>query len=273
MVMLIFLSTLLIIAIIFIIKDLRKLVKHTNTLTLSTDTLSIGKDSFRLEEIEKINMVDVRYISFDPYYGVTLTLKNGLTKFIPGEQYYSNDTELFKALDTLSQPANTPIQESATLPLEKEELISKQRQKGFYSFNFFTSINVLFLPIIAISLSGIHKYIDSPLALFFLAVAAVIYFTAMNTSYYFDIDGYWLSIRNKLLFGYSKNYDLDEIKSALIYTEGAGRNSREGIRIITHDYKSKFYSCNGFRKKKWNALAETLRANGVEVVNKFETEN
>lgn len=282
-----------------LIKSLLALLRVTSSIILNGDCVKIGNDIFTFSEIKQIKTIYLDSVFYECFYGASIILSNGETRFLLGEQFYKNDSILLKELESINQhyfstsesvaslgtqnsnAADTDI--NTSLPLEKNHSegkinevqpinVGKQKEE-YFDFNIFTSItHLLLLAIFIISLSTAFKHIGSPgIVSFSLVLAVIIYYLVAQDSFHFVLDGHTLQIKNKLLFGYSKTFILTDIKGVATYTKGLGRSSRYGIRIISKDYKSTFFASNTLPTKKWKKLRETLRNNGIVVIDQWET--
>lgn len=297
-VMLVFASILIFICTGFMIKTFPKFLKATSSITLSNDGIKIGDDIISFSEIDEIKTIDIGSVSNEYFYGASIILLNGETKFIMGEQFYKNESIIFKELESINQhhflknenisskineDQNTVEGTTPLFSLEETDSEGKtyntqsqnseiQKDK-YFGFNIFNLIIYLsYLSIIIISVLGIFKYISSPgIALYFLVLLIVIYYVAARESFHFIIDSHTLQIKNKLLFGYSKTYVLKDIQGIVIYWKNSGRTNQYRMIVTLNDYTSTSFSSDEFRKKQWIKLGKALRNSGVTVVNYWET--
>lgn len=241
-----------------VIKSLAVFLKMTRPITLTRNSITIGNDVFVFSEIKQIETIAFVVVFYEYFYGASITLLNGDIRYVLGEQFYENDAMLFQELERIN-PENLQVHIS-----NNEGIIAEEN----FDFNIYLStLFLLSIAILLISAAGIFKYDTSSwIILFFLGLSVSIYFLAVRTAYYFILDGTFLHIKNKLLFGYSKTFILADIKGSIIYQKGFGKGARLGIRIISKDYRSVFFASE-LSQKKWSKLGEALRKAGVTVVN------
>jgi len=252
------------------IKWLQSFLKDTKPIILNSNSISIGSDVIPFSEIKGIKTIDIGYIDYERFYGASINLLNGKTKFI-AEQFYEEAPALFQTLENISQH-HFPENEFKT---EGQQFNHETEKEERFDFNIFTSIeHLLTLSLLLIVLFGLFKflfYADHPVyyTYFLLALSIIIYYLNIRFSYYFVIDSHNFEIRNKFLFSFSKVYRLSEIKAAIIHTQGMGRSIQFGIRIVMKNYQTFYFASNAFNKKKWQSLSETLHRRGIHVQNKI----
>lgn len=297
-VMLIFICILFFIFTGFLIKSIQEFLTATRPITLTNEGIEIGDAIFTFSAIGQIKTIVLGNISYESFYGASIILLNGEEKFILGEGFYKNDAILFKELENINQhrfatdegtlsqineSQNSTSTTATLLPFEKKDIEretndaqhqnTKIQEEEYFDVNIFTSITYLLsLIIVIISLSGIYKYIASPeISLFFLGMLVCIYYVAARESFHFIITNHTIQIKNKLLFGYSKTFILNDIRGIATYHKNSGRTNQYRTRIIFKDYKSISFSSIEFRKKQWLKFGQALRSAGVAVISNWET--
>lgn len=252
------------------IKWLQAFLKTTKPIIFNFDSIAIGSDIIPFSEIEGIKTIDIGYIADERFYGASIHLLNGKTRFI-AEQLYEEAPALFQTLENINQHHFSGNEYKNESPQLNHETEKEER----FGFNIFTSIeHLLTLSLLLMVLFGLFKflfYAEYPVyyTYFLLALSIIIYYLNIRFSYYFVINSHNFEIRNKFLFGFSKVYRLNEIKAAIIHTQRMGRSIQFGIRIVMNDYQTFYFASNAFNKKKWRLLSETLHKRGIHVQNKI----
>ncbi|MFB5945603.1 hypothetical protein [Albibacterium profundi] len=253
----------------FLIKGLQALYKTTKPITFRADRITIGNDIISLSEISRIKVMDIGRITYESFYGATIYLLNGETKFIP-EIFYDQSSLLFQRLEKLKREHLVENTEDDEVPqLSQEETVTDR-----FDFNILTSFDhLLFLSLLIMLLFGVVRITFNPaypwyFASFFLLTCLFIYYFISKISYYFVLDDHHIEIRNRFPFRSSKVFKLNEIKGIILHPLGFGRNMRYGTRVVLSNYKS-YYFASPFTNKKWRSLAEVLRKRGLLVENRI----
>lgn len=253
----------------FLIKGLQALYKTTRPITFRADRITVGNDIIPLSEISRIKVMDISRIAYESFYGVTIHLSNGETKFIP-ETFYDQSSLLFQRLEKLKREHLVENTEDDEVPQLSQEETATDR----FDFSIFTSFDhLLFLPLLVILLFGFVRITFNPAypwysAPLFLLISLFIYYFISKISYYFVIDDHHIEIRNRFPFRSSKVFKLNEIKGIILHPLGFGRNMRYGARVVLDNYQS-YYFASPFTNKKWRSLAEALRKRGLLVENRI----
>lgn|GEM_PF-6383477 len=255
----------------FFVKWRRATMKATQPIVFDAEQITIGKDIIPFSKIERIKIIDIGRIFYERFYGATIYLLNGTSRFI-AEQYYEEAPMLFQTLENIDQQHVNKNGYTG----EKQQVNAETEQEEIFDFNVFTSIqHLLNLGLLIMALVGLFKFLffntEQPayIIYFFLAVSIVAYYLNSRISYYFVVDKHQLEIRNKFLFGFLRVYPLNEIKGTLIHPHGMGRNIRFGMRIVTNDYQTFYYASNAFSKGKWRSLTQALQKRGIAVQNRL----
>lgn len=252
----------------FFFKWLQISFRKTKSIIFHSDSITIGEETISHSKIVSVKIMDVDKIAYEPFYGASIYLANGEVKFI-AEQFYNQSSLLFQRLERLRKD-HFPKEVEIDIPLNQ-----KVEEVERFNFKYYSSIeHILSLALLSMILFGIIKFILYPVHPVSFTYAMVllgilIYYLIGRTSYYFIIDNHNLEIRNKLFFGFSRVYRLNEIKGILLHTRGMGRSMQFGLRIVMNDYRTHFFAANTYRKSKWQALANALRKRGTYVENKI----
>lgn len=253
----------------FVIKGLQALLKQTKPITFHADRITIGNDIILLSELSSVKVMNIDRIAYEPFYGATIYLSNGETKFIP-ETFYDQSSLLFKRLGKLSQERLFENPEDNDVKPSDQETRTTDR----FDFNILTSFDhLLFLGLIIVLLFAAIKVMFHPFypwypTPFLLLFSVLIYYLVGKISYCLIIDDEHIEIRNKLLSRSSKAFKLNEIKGIIIHQQGVSRSMRYGTRIVLNNYKS-YYFASPFTNKKWQSLAKSLQKRGLYVENRI----
>lgn len=190
-----------------------------------------------------------------------MLLKSGKQVFILGDGYLRNDDKLFQALCAFNLSFPTSVQ--------KEQCEPEGIPRETFSFHLLNSIeHVVYLMALFLGVFAAYSFAGRVEVLFFIPFLVVLYYLIMGVSYYFILSEDQIVVKNKIRTNYSKAYELKGVQGVMVYQKRSGTSSRQGLRIINDDFKTAFYSSNGFSLKKWNALTHSLKLREVEVFSK-----
>jgi hypothetical protein len=135
-----------------------------------------------------------------------------------------------------------------------------------YSGNSFTSFNTLLIVGMAIFfLIIINVEMKRKVPIIFpILIMSLLYIGFGIQMYFFEIKEQKLLIRNHYFPWIKTEYDLNNIEE--VSKESPYRRS-DGLRIITYEFKSKFFGAGSLRTGNWKELFEDLTALGIKTNN------
>jgi len=240
--------------------------KNAPKIVLTDDLISVGKKTYALSEITKLELTgkrNFRYLFYFPMEATTLYFADG-TLLVLFDDMYENAWEIKSGLEqrVLTRRRLTIVD---TGPISRAEL----QGAPFETFknNQFLSLRGLLLWgfigfTILITLAG--KKPQNAGLLFLLMF--ILFWFALHSwlmNYFMVSDRYFL-VRSHIYFWKRKAYRLTDIREIVFETRNKMPNC---LRVITWDFKSRLYPAGTLWDKTWLRLKESLESHDIKVRN------
>ncbi|KMQ68663.1 hypothetical protein [Chryseobacterium koreense] len=241
--------------------------KNSPKIILDKQTIKIGDDSFNLKDVKDITLtgkMPFKFIISFPMEGTAILFNDGTEKIL-FDDMYSNSSEIKLFLERVvikKQDFNhDSIKEISkdAIGFENEETFKGNQFTSLRGISLWGLIG--FLTFLLISKSP-----SPPLGLliFFGAFGTFWFVLHSWLMHYFGLTKDYLIVRNHNFFWKVKIYRLADIREVVYETQ---RKQPNCMRIITNDFRSKFYPAGTLRDKTWLDLKDKLEAKGVTVRN------
>lgn len=235
-------------------------IKHGREIFIDRKTIAFNKQQFSINSIKEITFSGKHYFMLSRAEGIKIYFKNGEVKYIFD---LFNNYHLFKQYlkhITTSNDSFNPYIVKSTKGVNPEYLNS---YKGIFLLSFRGLIFItLCAPMLFISVSKN----DFSAVIFSIAISTLLYFVIGTNVYYFGLNNYYLVVNNHLLFWIKHIYYLHDISEVVYETQGKQPNC---IRIITKDYKSKYYGAGTLNNNTLRSLKKQLEKQGIPVRNEI----
>ncbi len=202
---------------------------------------------FYLFKNKQFHITDIERVRLQNSYGdsvMKLTLSNGEFVLFEEESYL----DLWKVKKILERKIRPKDKKSKIL-----KRVENIKIKGSV-FNFASLFLVLIVFMFFLLLFEGNGIIG---VVFSLILLGVIFLFGLFF-FYFAVENQKLIIKNHMFFWYKKEYDLNEILDLKKETRQA-RITVDGLRVITKDYKTKYYLSVLYRSKDWSAFLKNIK--------------
>jgi len=241
--------------------------KNSPKITIDKYNIKIGEQSFYLKDIKDVALtgkMPFGYIIRFPMEGTAILFNDGTEKIL-FDDMYANSYELKSFLEQVIL-RKQEFKPTMTNEISKNEI--RFENEDTFKGNQFTSLRGISLW----GLIGFFTYLlftkwQSPpigLLIFFGAFGTFWFVLHSWQMHYFGLTKDYLIVRNHNFIWKAKIYRLTEIKEVVFERQGKQPNC---MRIITNDFKNKFYPAGTLRDKTWLDLKDKLEAKGVTVRN------
>ena len=247
--------------------SLYRYIKNAPKITLDKEFIIFNNQTYSISDIKKVTLTGKRPFKYAinfPMEAATLTFKDSETKYI-FDDMYSNSWEIKSFLKQVVIDKKDFIQASnSTVDKDAVESDFYETYKG----NQFTSLRGISLW----SLIGFFTYMilnngrpnTVGLTLFFFGFSTFWFIVNSYLMHFFQVSDNFFVIRNHNFFWKKKAYNIADIKEIVFETQGKMPNC---LRIITKDFRNKFYPAGTLRDKNWFALKDKLEVYKIKVRN------
>ena len=247
---------------------IKQLFKNSPSITIDNENIKFGGLSYKLSDIVNISFTGKRQYPFllnSTKESAKIEFKDE-TSVVLFDDSYINTWKIKSFLEKVVVEGK----EYNYKKIEKIRLNSLNFEKtNVFKGNQFTSgrgmliwIPILFFLFLVVP----SKKVDSLFQLLFVFILdSFWFFFGSWMIYYVCLTKDYLIIQNPNLPWIEKVYRLDNIKEVII--EQPPSNLPHCIRIITNDYRNKYFPAGTLRKKHWIDLIENLENKGIKVRN------
>lgn len=231
-------------------------IKNSPKIFIDRKTISFNKDQFTIDNIKEIIFSGKHSFMLSRVEGVKIQFKNGEVKYIFDLFYNYHLLKQYLQHVTSSQESFNPYILKSTKGINPQHLNS---YKGTFLLSF---RGLIFITLCAPMLFVAVYKNDSTIITFSALFSAFFYFVIGTNVYFIGLNSHYLVVNNHLLFWINHIYNLSEISEVVYETQGKQPNS---IRIITKDYKSKYYGAGTLSSNTLRSLKKHLEKQGIPV--------
>ena len=244
-----------------------KYIRNAPSIKIDTQNITIGNESYSWLNLKKIDLTgkwNFPYLISMPMEAFCIQFNDGTTKII-FDDMYSNTWEIKTFIQKVIidkkdfKPNNSVEANSDEIQFEKFET---------YKGNPFFSLRGLSLWIMIgffLTLLLLGKKTPSTSAFIFFGLFGTFWF--MIHSYlmnYFKCSNKYFVVKNHNYLWKNKVFKLSEIKEIVFESHGKQPNC---LRIITEDFRNKFYPAGTLKDSTWLELKRKLEKNNIVVRN------
>lgn len=241
--------------------------KNAPMIQIDKDAISFDDQIFALKDIIHIELTGKKsfpYIIGFPMEAATLTFKDGNTKII-FDDMYENAWQLKSFLQQATANEKEFIEfqnrdiKALNLVAESYETYNGSQMTSLRGILLWSTIGVL----LYILFSG--KRQPSVGIIIVVSLNCLFWFFIFSwMMHYFKVSQDYLVVKNQNLFWITKTYRIDDINEIVFETRQKMPNC---LRVITKDFKSKFYPAGVLRDKTWLEMKDKLESLGLTVRN------
>lgn len=241
--------------------------KNAPQITIDKHSITFGKERISFTQIDDIAItgkMPFKFIFSFPMEGSAILLKNGTEKFLYDDFYINSATmKLFLQQVVLDKKEFTPLTISKVNPdairFEEEEHFKGNALLSFRGLTLWGMIG--FLVFISMKKANTMNHEN---ILTTLGIGLMWFFLHSWFMYYFGVTQNYLVIRNHNYFWKVILYRLDDVLEVVFESHGRQPN---GMRVITKDFKHKFYLAGTLSDKTWLSMKRRLESKGIRVRN------
>ena len=244
-----------------------KFYKNVPVIKIDNNSISFYRKTFLLSDIDHIDFTGKRNFTYLFFFGdfmeaATLKFKDGQTKYIFDEMY-ANAWEIKSFLQQtvidkkeFAEPKMLPKVMPADLDVEFYDTYNGNQITSYRGIMLWGM--VVFFVYIVIEKPSVGGGIVALISWLFLFAG---FSWGMN---YFMVSQNYLVIKNQNFFWLKRAYRISDIKEIVFETQYRAPNA---LRVITKDFRSKFYYASTLRDKTWLELKSQLESLGLTVRN------
>ncbi len=240
--------------------------KNVPKITIDQNFISFNKQIFAISDIEKVELAGkkpFKYVGEFPMEAATIVFSNGEIKYL-FDDMYSNIWEIKSFLHQILIDQKN-FKKIAILK-DNEEAVKADVYETFKG-NQFTSLRGIslwgFVGFMTYLLLVDKRQSSAPLLLYF-SISGLWLLAHSYLMHYFKVSENFLVVKNHNFFWKNKVFFLADIKEVVFETQGKMPNC---LRIITNDFRNKFYPAGTLRDKTWLALKYKLESHSIIVRN------
>lgn len=241
--------------------------KNAPKIILNQKSIQFGKEVFPFDDIRKVELTGKFFFKLIlPFRmeGTAVYLKDGTEKVLFND-FYSNSAEIQYFLEQVLikkvdfKPYSTKKVGRNDIRFETIETFKGNQFTSFRGIVTWSLILVLIFSFIFLSR-------NQSLSALTFAVTFGIFWVGINSwlLFYFGVSKDYLVVRNHNYFWMVKVFRLTDLKEVIFESEGQQPNC---LRIITKDFKNKFYPAGTLRDHTWLEMKKLLESKGVKVRN------
>ncbi len=244
------------------IYSIYRYLKNAPNIILTKDYIKFNNQTWSYMDLKKVELTgkqSFKYILNFEMEAISLTFKNGETKFI-FDDMYSNYWEIKSFLKQIVIDKKNVFESIANLENHnlnddifetyKGSIITSYRGIEFWA---------------VFGLTGFLLLLKFEI-LYYLGFATFWFLMYSNFMHYFQVSDKYLMIRNHNFIWLKKSYHLNEIEEIVFEQQGKRPNS---LRVITKNYKSKLYPAGTLSIQTWLDLKKKLETFKIKVRNEF----
>jgi hypothetical protein len=231
-------------------------IKNSPRIFIDRKTISFNKDQFAIDNIMDITFSGKHSFLLSQVEGVKIQFKNGEVKYIFDLFYNYHLLKQYLQHIITSQESFNPYMLKSTKGVNPQYLNS-------YRGTFILSFRGLIFIMLCAPMLFIAIYKNNSTLITFSALFSVFFYFIIGTNVYFiGLSNHYLVVNNHLLFWINHIYNLSDISEVVYETQGKQPNC---IRIITRDYKSKYYGAGTLSSNTLRRLKKQLEKQGIPV--------
>lgn len=239
------------------------IIKNAPAITITKSTISFNKECYNIVDIESIKLTGkqpLNILGSPRKEGAAIIFKDMTIKYL-FDHMYKNTSELKVYLDSTFNK----IEPARLNSISKEDILGDHFY--YYKGNFFLSMRGLIFTGLVIAFFIPFSVMVSGKD-FILIIVCSIYFGMLllfsSHLNYFGLNNKYFIVKNYIFFWKTTIYKLSDIKEIVYETQEKMPNC---LRIITKDYKNKFYPAGTVKTSEWLKMKTLFEKEGIIVRN------